>query len=359
MGLFESSLEKFEMDEIRDKIAVLLGKTGVGKSSFINCITGTNKCKIGNTTDSCTKNISQVDIAKNGFNYYFVDTPGLDDGKGDENNIKELDSLKKKYPRINTLIICLTLEDLKLSSSLKIMLIKFMELFPCYSFGEHVIILRTFSERSKKFEKKRNNVEGKLLEGINKEKDLIDFMKKNNILMPTKLKEFFVDSDPEELDEETKAEFNLILKEISNMRPFYKETKEEIKEYINEEKNDPFLFIHIRTDRIIKFIDFDGKEHELVQTIGNENYNLDGIKPIMVHVKREQEEKPRGILCWSYYFKTHYYLIKFYEIGGERKRVQSELEWRWEYKDEDGKPIPGEAYREELDKKYNKGNCQL
>ena len=30
--------------------------------------------------------------------------------------------------------------------------------------------------------------------------------------MPKKLKEFFVESDPEELDDKTKEEFNLILK---------------------------------------------------------------------------------------------------------------------------------------------------
>ena len=56
------------------------------------------------------------------------------------------------------------------------MLIKFMELFPCYSFWEHVLILRTFSERTPKFEKKRKSLEGQLLSGIIKEKDLIDFM---------------------------------------------------------------------------------------------------------------------------------------------------------------------------------------
>ena len=61
--LYKCSFEKFEMDEIRDKIAVLLGKTGVGKSSFINCITETDKCKTDPSTKSCTKNISQVDIA--------------------------------------------------------------------------------------------------------------------------------------------------------------------------------------------------------------------------------------------------------------------------------------------------------
>ena len=79
--------------------------------------------------------------------------------------------MKKKYPRINALIICLKFEDLRLSSSQKSMLIKFMELFPCYSFWEHVLILRTFSERTSKFEKKRKSLEGQLLSGISKEKD--------------------------------------------------------------------------------------------------------------------------------------------------------------------------------------------
>ena len=127
------------------------------------------------------KKISQVDISINGFNYYFVDTPGLDDGKGDENNIKELDTLKKKYPRINALIICLKLDDLKLTSSLKAIFIKFMELFPCYSFWDHILILRTFSIKSRRYENLKNKAKGKLLEGIIKEKDMIDFMEKKII----------------------------------------------------------------------------------------------------------------------------------------------------------------------------------
>ena len=90
--------------------------------------------------------------------------------------------------------------------------------------------------------------------------------------MPKELKEFFVDSDPEDLDDETKEEFNLIFNKISTIYPFYKEVKEEIKEYINEKKDEKFTFIHIRTDKIIRFTDFDGKEHELIQTISNDNY---------------------------------------------------------------------------------------
>ena len=46
-----------QMDEIKDKIAVVLGITGVGKSSFINCITKKNICKIGNEANSCTNKL--------------------------------------------------------------------------------------------------------------------------------------------------------------------------------------------------------------------------------------------------------------------------------------------------------------
>jgi GTP-binding protein EngB required for normal cell division len=351
---------QFVMDDIRDKIAILLGQTGSGKSSFINCITNKNECKVGKTTDSCTKDIHQVDIPHNGFVYYFVDTPGLDDGKGDEKNIQELDKVKKSYPRMNVFIICLKLDDNKLSSSLKKMLLTFMGMFPSASFWDHVLILRTHSERSKKFEKKRKNIEGELLKGINKDKELTDFMIQNKINMPTNLKEFFVDSDPEELDDGTKEEFELIFEAIAAVHPLYKDVKEDIKEYTNEYKVGDRPFIHIRTDRIITFTDFDGKEHETTQTIGNEDYSLDGIKPILIEVKREQDNIPRGSLSWGNQFKTHYYLVKYYKINqvnGE-KRVQSELEWRWESKDRDGEEIPGEDYRRALNERYNENTCK-
>jgi len=352
---------QFNMDDIRDKIAILLGPTGAGKSSFINCITKKNECKVGDTTDSCTRDYQQVNIPHNGYVYYFVDTPGLDDGKGnDEQNIQEIDKVKKAYPRMNVFIICLELNELRLTSSLKKMLSTFMEMFPSESFWEHVLILRTHSARGPKFEKTRKRIEGKLLEGINKDKELTDFMKQNKINMPTILKEFFVDSDPDDLDEGTKTEFELIFEAIANIHPLYKEVKEEIKEYTNEFKVGERPFIHIRTDKIIKFIDFDGKEHETTQTIGDENYSLDGITPSLVEVRREQEKNPRGILCWSYQFKTHYYLVKYYKIDefDGKKRVQSELDWRWEYKDEEGKDIPGEHYRSELNEKYNGHTCR-
>ena len=52
--------------------------------------------------------------------------------------------------------------------------------------------------------------------------------------------------------------------------------------------------------------------------------------------------------------------MKYYKIDefDGKKRVQSELDWRWEYKDEEGKDIPGEHYRSELNEKYNGHTCR-
>ena len=343
----------FQLDDIRDKVAVLLGQTGVGKSSFINCITKKNECKVGNDTKSCTRKLQHCFISHNEFNFYFIDTPGLDDGEGDDLNINEIDGLKSKLPKINVFLICLKLTDLKLLASIKKSLIKFMELFPSPSFWDHVLIVRTWSQRGPKFEKTKGNIKGKFLEGIINDKDLKEFMNKNNIKIPLGLKEFFVDSDPECLDEETLEEFKLIFNEISKIYPLYKEVKEQLKDYINQFKEGGLLFIHVKTEKIIKFKDFDGKEHETVQIIEDNNYNLDGIKPILTEVKREQENIPRGIMCWKNQFKTHYYLIKIYQFGDLKIRVQSQVEWRWEPKDNEGEEIPGEEFRVMLNKEYD------
>ena len=181
---FCANYESFKMDEINDKVAILLGKTGIGKSSFINSITNQNKCRIGNESKACTTKIHCVDISKNGLNFYFVDTPGLDDGEGDEKNIKQLGDIRKKYPRINVFIICIEFTEIRLTKSMKMALKEFMTIFPCPAFWNHVIILRTKSFQGPRFEDFKKNVEGKLVKGINEDKELTDFMNKNKINMP-------------------------------------------------------------------------------------------------------------------------------------------------------------------------------
>lgn len=60
-------------------IIVVMGATGVGKSSFIRLITGREDIKIGQTLFSETKEVRGYNFCHKGKNYVLVDTPGLDD----------------------------------------------------------------------------------------------------------------------------------------------------------------------------------------------------------------------------------------------------------------------------------------
>ena len=52
----ENMLNELEIGP-KDRIVVLLGETGVGKSSFINSITNSNECQIGHSSKACTEQI--------------------------------------------------------------------------------------------------------------------------------------------------------------------------------------------------------------------------------------------------------------------------------------------------------------
>ena len=306
--------ENFEMDKLKDKVVVLLGKTGEGKSTFINCITNKNECKVDGGYDSCTQEIQDVAISKNGVNYYFIDTPGLDDALGDEKNIEQLNIIRKKYPRINVFIICISFFDYRLSESLVKAIKKFMEIFPCPNFWEHVLILRTKAARTSSFELNREKVEGQLLKGINNNRELNSFMKEKQIKKPTELKEYYVECYDK--DNDTLNELEKIIQEIKTIHPIYKEVKEKVKESIEQEIKDGAIFACIKRVKYITFIDFDGKIYELPpQILDNEEYNLNGYKPSLTTVQRKQTQEPRGSLCWKNQFKTIYKLVNIYKIN--------------------------------------------
>ncbi len=83
----------------KEKLILLLGETGNGKSTFVNQITGKNECEEGDDTESITTEPNAVALDYQGYNFYFIDTPGLNDKKGDINNIKKIDNLRD-LPRI-------------------------------------------------------------------------------------------------------------------------------------------------------------------------------------------------------------------------------------------------------------------
>ncbi|EPS45311.1 hypothetical protein H072_697 [Dactylellina haptotyla CBS 200.50] len=69
-----------------DIIIVVMGTTGVGKSTFISYATGQN-VKVGNTLEACTSKTGMYQIPNS--NIYLVDTPGFDDTYVSDKDILE------------------------------------------------------------------------------------------------------------------------------------------------------------------------------------------------------------------------------------------------------------------------------
>ena len=87
--------------------------------SFINYIINQNECRVGNDYKAYTQKLKNVDILRDGYNFHFFDTPGLDDEKIDEENINQL-NLKEKNPSTNILLICIDFIEIRLSKPLTI-----------------------------------------------------------------------------------------------------------------------------------------------------------------------------------------------------------------------------------------------
>ena len=207
------------MTNCDDYVCLVLGETGVGKSSFINGITNQQACKVSSKGKACTTKFKIVKTRHDNSQYSFIDTPGLNDAKGDEKNINEIKTGLSDYPKFRCILILLKFQDKRLKDtdikSLKI----FMQCFPSKKFWEHVFIVRTHADTSsKKFNRDKKKVEGKIVESIN-EPDFVDFknfITRRNIDLPTHIDEFYVDNDNGDPDNysNNEEEFKKILEKL-------------------------------------------------------------------------------------------------------------------------------------------------
>ena len=301
---------------MKQYIIIVLGETGAGKSTFINAITKTNDMKTSIAGKSCTRNCDFSSVTKNGDVFNFIDTPGLNDGnkKKEKENKLNIQKARDNYTRFSTLILLLKKTDYRLTSSLKLMLMNFMEIFPLKDFWEHVLIVRSNSIRYEGFEKDKNEMENALLESIldkEENQDLIDFMDAKHINYPKKLNHFYVESRV--LDQDTLTEFDNILEACKENQPIFKDIKVK---YSNEiiEKNG---FKIVKKYKISTFLDFSDDIGEVKEELGEEeisNYPVDPNKePEQSKVKTNQVKSN----CFGKKYLYDIYETKFYLVNGK------------------------------------------
>lgn len=125
---------------------LVLGQTGVGKSSFINAIINF-EAKLEDRESNVAVTVEMKEaIYKSGDNYYkFIDTPGLNDAKGDTPNKNEIKKAASEYPDFKCILLLLNLQSPRIDKGVINTIEGYMEIFPLSYFWEHFIIVYTRS----------------------------------------------------------------------------------------------------------------------------------------------------------------------------------------------------------------------
>ena len=144
----QKKLIKQEILKAKENGFILIGKTGVGKTTLLNLLFKENIGTVGDSSESQTK-ISSYYCLKEENNseiFYFciIDTPGLYDSDGLEDNhqINEIKKLiSKENIKIKGIFYVINFQEKRFDLSIQDTFIKYNFLFPIKDFWKYIILI--------------------------------------------------------------------------------------------------------------------------------------------------------------------------------------------------------------------------
>ena len=203
---------------------LVLGESGVGKTTFINTIIKSNIFETSKGRDMCTKKCSIGRLTFKNKHYSFIDTPDFNDPSGKSEN--EINKAINETPNIKCIILLFSILEKRIAQSTAKLLEKLIKRFPIKNFWEHIIVVRTRVDedcrRIDKYEREENkNI---LLDFVNNEESMKNYMKNFGITNPYTIDEYyFGKSNKKGIEEDyeyNSIEFIKILNKINNLSPF-------------------------------------------------------------------------------------------------------------------------------------------
>ena len=140
-----------QKEEAMNNGFIVLGKTGVGKSNFLNALTGRMVARSERSLNSVTSETAIIyHKLKNNKWISLIDTPGLSDPKQgineevDNNTLKMIkECIKDNKIHVRGLLFLSNFQVERFDSDEQKTLVKYNELFPLKKFWEHIIIIFT------------------------------------------------------------------------------------------------------------------------------------------------------------------------------------------------------------------------
>ena len=199
---------------------LVLGKSGVGKTTFVNTIIKSNIFKTyDDGADMCTRECQIGRLTFQNKHYSFIDTPGFDESEN------EINKAISENPNIKCIILLFNIHEKKrIDQSTAKLLEKLIKRFPIKNFWDHIIVVRTHVDEYFRYGKRKRILEENkniLLYFVNNAESLKNYMKNFGIAIPYTIDEYyFGKSDEEGIVEDyeyNSTEFEKILNKINNL----------------------------------------------------------------------------------------------------------------------------------------------